>query len=93
MRIAAQAMHLAYCALTAEADPAPQALSPRETEILGWIARGKSNSVIGEILGISPHTVDTMVRRLFLKLGVRDRVSAALKGVGGGLVVVDQDAA
>lgn len=62
-------------------------LSRREREILEWIARGKSNSVIAEILDVSYHTVDTHVRRLFDKLGVSDRTSAALRGVGSGLIL------
>ena len=52
------------------------------------MARGKSNGVIAEILGISDHTVDTLVRRVFAKLGVGDRISAAIKGIGAGLVTL-----
>ncbi|WP_068309911.1 helix-turn-helix transcriptional regulator [Aliiruegeria sabulilitoris] len=61
-------------------------LSPREAEILRWIARGKSNSVIAEILGISPHTVDTHIRRIYRKLGAGDRTTAALRGMETGLL-------
>lgn len=64
------------------------ALSNREREVLNWVARGKSNGVIAEILGISGHTVDTLVRRVFAKLGVGDRISAAIKGIGAGLVTL-----
>lgn len=64
----------------------PAALTPRERDILAWVARGKSNSVIGDVLGISPHTVDTHLRRIYAKLGVSDRISAALAGVGIGLI-------
>ncbi len=78
--------HLRYCSLLLPAmGPAPQ-LSGREAQVLGWVARGKSNAVIGEILGISGHTVDAHLRRVYLKLGVFDRVSAALRGVGYGLI-------
>ncbi|WP_244520908.1 response regulator transcription factor [Aliiruegeria lutimaris] len=61
-------------------------LSPREAEILRWIARGKSNSVIAEILGISRHTVDTHIRRIYRKLGAGDRTTAALRGMESGLL-------
>ncbi|MCB1402817.1 MAG: helix-turn-helix transcriptional regulator, partial [Rhodobacteraceae bacterium] len=64
----------------------PPNLSERETEVLAWVARGKSNSAIGEILGISAHTVDAHLRRIYLKLGVFDRISAALRGIGVGLI-------
>lgn len=55
-------------------------LSPREIEILRWIGAGKSNPEIAVILGISAPTVATHLKRLFAKLEVNDRVSAALKG-------------
>jgi DNA-binding CsgD family transcriptional regulator len=64
------------------------ALSNREREVLGWVARGKSNGVIAEIRGISYHTVDTLIRRVFAKLGVADRISAAIKGIGAGPVTL-----
>lgn len=85
LRCAAQMAHLRYCEITA-ARQKPADLSPRELEVLRWIAEGKSNSVIAEILGISRHTVDTMVRRMFDKLEVNDRVSAAVRGLGYGLL-------
>ena len=67
-------------------DEAPAALTPREAEVLTWIARGKSNSVIADILGVSPHTVDTLVRRIYGKLEVADRTTAAIHGIGAGLI-------
>ncbi|WP_299041341.1 LuxR family transcriptional regulator [uncultured Tateyamaria sp.] len=85
-QVVAQAAHIRYCAL----NPAALAvgdLSPRERQILRWIARGKSNSSIADILLVSPHTVDTLVRRIFSKLGVADRTTAAIQGVGAGLIL------
>jgi LuxR family transcriptional regulator/LuxR family quorum-sensing system transcriptional regulator CciR len=64
----------------------PANLTRRELDVLGWVVRGKSNSVIAELLGISEHTVDTLMRRVYRKLGVGDRTSAALRAVGSGLV-------
>ena len=81
-----QLAHLRYCAmLVPTLGPLPE-LSIRETEVLAWVARGKSNSLIGEILGISSHTVDAHLRRIFLKLGVFDRISAAVRGIGVGVI-------
>lgn len=81
-----QLAHLRYCALLLPSlGPTPR-LSDREHEVLQWVARGKSNTLIGEILGISPHTVDAHLRRICLKLGVSDRVSAAVRGIGAGLI-------
>ncbi len=65
---------------------APDGLSPREAEILQWISRGKSNSVIADILGISRHTVDTHVRRIFRKLDTSDRTTASLRAMQLGLL-------
>ena len=42
---------------------------------------------MGEALGISPNTVDTLVRRCFEKLGVSSRVEAALAGVALGIIL------
>jgi LuxR family transcriptional regulator/LuxR family quorum-sensing system transcriptional regulator CciR len=81
-----QLAHLRYCTLLLPTLGPPPSLSDRETEVLGWVARGKSNSTIGEILGISAHTVDAHLRRIYLKLGVFDRISAALRGIGVGLI-------
>ncbi len=53
------------------------ALTQREAEVLSWIARGKSNRDIGEILGISPRTVNKHLEQIFTKLGVENRASAA----------------
>lgn len=85
LQCAAQAAHLRYCALTEAAHPQFH-LSPREIEVLRWVARGKSNTVIAEILGLSRHTVDTICRRLFEKLNVNDRTTAAIRGLGAGLL-------
>ena len=57
--------------------------------MLTWVARGKTNASIGDILGISAHTVDAHLRRIYLKLGVADRISAALAGLGFGLISLD----
>jgi len=85
-QVAAQYSHQRYCEIIVRQLGDYQALSPRELEVLGWVARGKSNSVIAEIIGVSANTVDTHLRRIFGKLRVSDRVSAALAGLGHGLI-------
>jgi DNA-binding NarL/FixJ family response regulator len=52
-------------------------LTQREAEVLIWIAGGKPNRDIGEILGISPRTVNKHLEQIFTKLGVENRASAA----------------
>ena len=63
-----------------------EALTRREVEILTWIARGKSNVDIAQILGISPHTVDTYCRRVMSKLDTSSRTTAAVRASQGGLL-------
>ena len=61
-------------------------LSERETEILTWVAKGKSNTDIGAILQISPHTVGTYLRRILSKLDVSSRTTAAVRAAQLGLL-------
>jgi DNA-binding response OmpR family regulator/DNA-binding CsgD family transcriptional regulator len=58
------------------------ALTTREAEVLIWIARGKSNRDIADILNISPRTVNKHLEQIFTKLGVENRASAAALAVG-----------
>lgn len=57
-------------------------LSVREAEVLLWIARGKPNKDVSDILGISPRTVNKHLEQVFTKLGVENRASAAALAVG-----------
>jgi DNA-binding response OmpR family regulator/DNA-binding CsgD family transcriptional regulator len=57
------------------------AISSRESEVLLWVSRGKSNREIGEILTISPRTVDKHLAQIYTKLGVANRASAAARAV------------
>ena len=54
------------------------ALTPRETEVLSWIAKGKTNRDIADILGMSPRTVNKHLEHIFEKLGVETRAAAAV---------------
>ncbi|WP_298833728.1 response regulator transcription factor [uncultured Piscinibacter sp.] len=56
---------------------ATAALTPRETEVLSWIAKGKTNRDVAEILGMSPRTVNKHLEHVFEKLGVETRAAAA----------------
>ena len=80
----AQMSFLRYCELIDGQAVNDIPLSERELDVVYWIAMGKSNSVIAEILGISAETVDSYVRRAFRKLGVSDRTSAVLHSVLAG---------
>lgn len=55
-------------------------LTPRELEILEWIAQGLSNREIAERAFVSENTVKTHSSRVFDKLGVRRRTQAVQRG-------------
>ncbi len=52
-------------------------LTPREIDVLNWVAKGKTNRDIGEILGMSPRTVNKHLEHIYVKLGVETRSAAA----------------
>jgi DNA-binding response OmpR family regulator/DNA-binding CsgD family transcriptional regulator len=52
-------------------------LTAREAEVLYWVVKGKINRDIADILGASPATVKKHLERIFAKLGVETRTSAA----------------
>src|SRR5882724_1372438 len=56
-------------------------LSPREAEVLLWIAQGKNNEEIGIILGVSRNTIKKHVVRVLEKLGVESRNTAAIRAL------------
>jgi len=52
-------------------------LTLRESEVLNWVIKGKTNRDIGDILGTSPRTINKHLEHVFVKLGVETRTSAA----------------
>jgi DNA-binding NarL/FixJ family response regulator len=66
--------------------PAPPALSAREVEVLGLVAKGATNAEIGRRLHISEATVKTHLLRVFNKLDVSDRTAAVTTAMASGLL-------
>ena len=62
-------------------------LTARETEILAWVARGKTYWEIGEILSIQEDTVKKTMFNLFKKLNVSNKSHAVAKAVIYGLII------
>ena len=52
-------------------------LTSRESEVLAWLSKGKTNRDIAQILGLSPRTVDKHLEQIYAKLGVENRTAAA----------------
>jgi DNA-binding NarL/FixJ family response regulator len=63
----------------------PDELTPREAEVLGLIAAGRTNAEIAEALVVSAATVKSHVNHIFAKTGVRDRAQAVVYAYENGL--------
>ena len=57
-------------------------LTKRETEALSWVARGKTNAEIGQIMSVKTRTIGKYMERIFPKLGVENRTAAASFALG-----------
>ena len=69
---------------TAQADVLRDAfaLTAKEAEVLLWVAQGKINRDIADIVGCSPATVKKHMERIHAKLGVETRTAAAAMALG-----------
>jgi len=56
----------------------PRHLTSRELAVLEWVAKGKTNWEIGEILQISSRTVGKHLEHIYQKLGVESRTAAVI---------------
>ena len=65
------------------------ALTPREVEVLTYLARGRSNQIIAQGLVISEETVKTHVSNILSKLHLADRTQAAIYALQQRLVRLD----
>jgi DNA-binding CsgD family transcriptional regulator len=61
--------------------PEPAGLTPRERDVLHWLAHGKTDSEIGALLSISPRTVHKHLEHIYIKLGVETRTAAVMRGL------------
>ncbi len=64
-------------------------LSPRETEVLQLLTKGRSNKEIAASLFVSEDTVKAHLKTLFAKLKVQDRTEAAISAIRHGIVHLD----
>jgi DNA-binding NarL/FixJ family response regulator len=62
------------------------ALTPREIEVLGLVARGCGNKEVGDVLGTAPGTVKAHVQSILSKLGAKDRTHAVTIGLRRGII-------
>ncbi|WP_176787888.1 helix-turn-helix domain-containing protein [Roseospirillum parvum] len=66
--------------------PAGAALTPREVECLGWLAKGLRSDGIAERLGVARITVDTHLSNARRKLGARTREQTLVLAIRNGLI-------
>ena len=64
------------------AQPMPAELTPRERDVLRWLAGGKTDADIGALLGISVRTVHKHLEHIYVKLGVETRTAAVMRALG-----------
>jgi DNA-binding CsgD family transcriptional regulator len=58
--------------------------APREREVLRWVAAGKTDRDVADILGISPRTVHKHLQRVYAQLGVETRTAAVMRALALG---------
>jgi LuxR family transcriptional regulator, quorum-sensing system regulator BjaR1 len=80
-RLQLLAMYAFARALTMADAPPPVRLTPREADVLHWIAEGKSDWEISRILHVSEHLVDKMARQIRLKFGAANRTQAVAQAL------------
>lgn len=68
--------------------PMPEALTPRETQVLRMMAQGLANKEIAEQLGISDHTAKFHVASILGKLQAGSRTEAVTTGIRTGLIPI-----
>lgn len=61
-------------------------LSPREREVLKHVAEGKTSKEVGELIGLSPTTVDTYRSRIMAKLELDDLVGLVRFAIRHGVI-------
>ena len=59
----------------------PPELTPRECDVLRWLAAGKTDADIGALLGISVRTVHKHLEHMYVKLGVETRTAAVMRSL------------
>ena len=67
----------------------PNLLTPREQEVLSLIARGFSYAEIARLQGLSVHTVQTHIKRIYSKLSVHSKSEAVFEATQMGLISVN----
>ncbi len=88
LRVLATEFHLAFTDLEKKDRTVGNVhLTNREKEILLWVAEGKSDSIIGDIIGVSHAAIRFHMSNIFKKLGANERTLATVKAIQQGLIL------
>jgi DNA-binding NarL/FixJ family response regulator len=74
-----------------EPEPGAPHLSPRERELLEYLARGLSRKEAARIMNLSPYTVAEYVQGIYRKLQVKSRGEAVFEAIQAKLIRIDRD--
>ena len=86
--VAADAIMMPAREVAADDDPSPEALTPREVQVLELVAEGLPNKTIADRLGISDQTVKFHLASIIGKLGAANRTDAVRRAVRRGLITL-----
>jgi DNA-binding NarL/FixJ family response regulator len=89
-QLAEEKHHNVYRAPSEGREPLDEALTPRETEVLGLLTTGQTNQQIAQTLTISKGTAKVHVERIIRKLGVSDRTQAAVRAIELGFTTLER---
>ncbi len=81
-----QSFHIRWCELILFHMPQDFSLNARELKILESLALGMSDEIICGVVSASVDSVQLSIRNILKKMGVSDRPSAILRGIGAGLI-------
>lgn len=65
-------------------------LTPREEELLKWVAQGYNTVNISNLLGLKENTIKNHLKSIYKKLKVSDRVNATLEALRMGIISLDE---
>ena len=88
-QLAEEKQHKPHPGESKHVEPLDDALTPRETEVLGLVTTGQTNQEIAQTLTISKGTAKVHVERIIRKLGVSDRTQAAVRAIELGVASAD----
>jgi DNA-binding NarL/FixJ family response regulator len=86
--IAADALLMPARDASGDDEPSPEALTPREVQVLELVAEGLPNKTIADRLGISDQTVKFHIASISGKLGAANRTDAVRRAVRRGLIAL-----